>query len=200
VYAAFLDASKAFDKVNHGKLFRKLLSNGTPVCIVRLLWHWYSEQTINVSWGYSLSTNIKVKNGVRQGSLLSPLLFNVYLCALSKRLNSLEVGCKIASLVLNHLLYADDIVLISPSVQGLRKLLKICEIYGKEFDITFNPSKSHCMYFLPAKFKIVKAGSVNFCGNSLKCVDKLTYLGHVIACDLSDESDMLRQKRLFYCR
>ena len=51
VYTCFLDASKAFDKINHFKLFRKLLDRKTPIVIVKNLLFWYSKQTVCVKWG-----------------------------------------------------------------------------------------------------------------------------------------------------
>ena len=78
VYSCFLDASKAFDKINHFKLFRKLLDRKTPIVIVRILLFWYSKQTVCVKWGRCISDYFSISNGVRQGGILSPKLFSVY--------------------------------------------------------------------------------------------------------------------------
>ena len=66
----FIDASKAFDRVNHFKLFSKLQARGVPGIIVRILAYWYAKQTMQVKWGSSLSIPFRVGNGVRQGGLL----------------------------------------------------------------------------------------------------------------------------------
>ena len=78
VMSLFLDAAKAFDKVNHWILFRKLLNRNVPAMLVRLICFWYREQRISVKWGNSTSSSFTVRNGVRQGSLLSPRLFTLY--------------------------------------------------------------------------------------------------------------------------
>ena len=80
VYLAFLDASKAFDKINHWVLFlfKKLLNRGVPIYLVKVLCYWYQHQSMYVKWGSTLSSKFQVTNGVRQGGVLSPLLFNVY--------------------------------------------------------------------------------------------------------------------------
>ena len=71
VYMCFLDASKAFDKINHFKLFRKLLDRKGPIVIVRILLFCYSKQTFCVTWGTcSMSVNFCISNGVRQGVIL----------------------------------------------------------------------------------------------------------------------------------
>ena len=115
VYLCFLDASKAFDRVNHYKLFHKLINRGVPGYLVRILAFWYSNQTMCVRWGSMISKGFKVTNGVRQGGILSPYLFNIYMDDLSKILGKEYAGCKIASRNLNHLFYADDLVLMCPS-------------------------------------------------------------------------------------
>ena len=72
VLGCFLDASKAFDLVDHGILFKILLERGLPLSIVRFLISWYSMQQLRVRWNSSLSDPFKVSNGARQGSVLPP--------------------------------------------------------------------------------------------------------------------------------
>ena len=84
IYSCFLDASKAFDRVNHYVLFEKLIKWGTPLYIVRILVFWYTTQKIYVRWKYIMSHSFSVTNGVRQGGILSPYLFCVYMDDLSK--------------------------------------------------------------------------------------------------------------------
>ena len=144
-FLCFLDASKAFDRVNHNKLFDKLLNRGVPVFIVRILSFWYSHQSMSVRWGSSISLVFCVSNGVRQGGILSPYLFNVYMDDLSEQLNSSPAGCYIGNTIINHLMYADDLVLICPSPQALRLLLRVCDLYGVAHDIKFNSDKSKIM-------------------------------------------------------
>ena len=78
VPAVFLDASKALDRVLHMKIFEKLTQRKVPLCFVRLLKHWYKEQTMQIKWGKHFSEPFRVSNGVRQGGVLSPHLFAVY--------------------------------------------------------------------------------------------------------------------------
>ena len=100
---------------------------------------------MKVRWGDRLSTGFNVSNGVRQGGILSSYLFNVYMDDLSIKLNNRRIGCFVGYILVNLILYADVILLISPSAAGLRKLLVDCEDYGSGHDIIFNPKKSAIM-------------------------------------------------------
>ena len=94
-----------------------------------------------------------VKNGVRQGGILSPLLFDVYMDDLTLKLNSLPVGCAIKGKIINNLMYADDVVLMSPSTTGLQKLVDICFNYGTAHNIVFNQTKTVFMHVKSKSYK-----------------------------------------------
>ena len=93
IYKCFIDASNAFDRVNHSVLFRKLIRRGIPGYIINILCYWYHSQTICVIWGASVSSSDGMSNDVRQGGILSPYLFNVYMDDLSHIMqDGLSVG------------------------------------------------------------------------------------------------------------
>ena len=133
---------KAFDRVKHSVLFDKLVQRGVPGYIVRILCYWYAHQTMCVGWGSSISSSFRVYNGVRQGGILSPNLFNVYADDLSQTRNRCRTGCLSGNITINHLMYADDLVLLSPSATGLRELLCACEEFSISHDVVYNSKKS----------------------------------------------------------
>ena len=92
MYVAFLDASKAFDRVNHTKLFSKLLKLGVPKWIIKVLVQWYCNQSMCVRWGSAFSDFFLVNNGVRQRGILSPLLFNVIFLYISSSSSDTSAG------------------------------------------------------------------------------------------------------------
>ena len=94
VLGCFLDASKAFDRVDHGLLFQKLEKKGLPNTILTFLLNWYTTQSMSIQWSHnSLSISFTVSNGVRQGGVLSPFLFAIYLDSLLEELSLCGVGC-----------------------------------------------------------------------------------------------------------
>ena len=112
VFTCFLDASKVFNLVRHSLLFKKLLSVGLPDLVVRLLSIWYSNQQLNVRWGKAYSNKFDVSNSVRQGGVLSPILFSIYLDTLLISLKNTGVGCFWSGQFAGAVAYTDDIVLM----------------------------------------------------------------------------------------
>lgn len=142
VYACLLDASKAFDRIAYCRLFKILKDR--PMCplVIRFLLRMYSGQTACVRWGQASSNPFNIYNGVKQGGVISPVLFTIYLDVLLTRLVQSGAGCQLGSRPMGSFAYADDVILLAPSVEALKRMLSICEEYAREFDVQFNPSKS----------------------------------------------------------
>ena len=119
-----------------------MLRRGAPCFLVRILCFRYSQQSVFVRWGNAISEPFSISNGVRQGGILSPHLFNVYMDDLSKDLNACCVSCSNGSALYNHLMYADNLVIFSPCSRGLQQLLDVCSQYGVSHDVKYNTQKS----------------------------------------------------------
>ena len=78
VYSCFLDASKTFDKVHYGKLFNLMLKRGVPIVIVSFILDGYSRYRMCAQWERHTSRSFHVCNGVKQGAVISTILFAVH--------------------------------------------------------------------------------------------------------------------------
>ena len=151
VYSCYLDASNAYDKVNHRTLSKKLIDqNVTLLIVVRILMFWYRNQTFIVKCDTLSSSAFAVCNGVCQGGIHYPCLFALYVYGLSVELINSNAGCTINNRFVNHYFYADYLCLGAPSAMGLQTLIDIVYKYGYDFDIVFNPNKSMCMVTIKA--------------------------------------------------
>ena len=137
-----LDASKAFDRVKYCKLFNELLNRNVSPLILRILSVLYTNQTLQVKWKSITGAGFSVLNGVKQGGVLSPVLFAVYIDGLLNRLSKSGVGCYMGNKFMGAVSFADDIKLLTPTFKGMKKLVSICEKYADEYDIKFNGTKS----------------------------------------------------------
>ena len=144
VYACLLDASKAFDRLNHGKLFNLLIERDLPAVVLRFLIDSYTRQLTYVKWNSAKSSSIPMLNGVKQCGVLSPVLFCIYIYMdkLIGRLKNSGLGCYIGNLFYGGFGYADDLKVLCPPIGGLQKMINICEDFGIEYDVTFNAKKT----------------------------------------------------------
>ena len=200
VYVSMIDSSKAFDRVNHFQLFEKLLKRHIPRLIVRFLFMWYRSQSFVVKWENVTSETFKTSNGVRQGGVLSPNLFNVFLDDLSSKLASMRIGCFMNKVCFNHLYYADDALLLAPTPGTLQKLINVCEEFAFDNDMVFNVKKSCCIAFVPTMYRNINLPKLSLGNNVLRWETKHKYLGVIVSSDLTDDDDIERQIQAIYIR
>ena len=210
VFCCLLDFSKAFDKVNFDELFKKLRSRKFPPVVLRLIIFIYLNQSCFIRWNSVESDSFSVKNGVRQGAILSPSLFCVYLDTLLCCLRDAGVGCHVGGSFLGALGYADDVTLLSPTRQGLQVMLKICEDFSASHSMLFstdpNPalSKTKCMFFSTSRSSDqVKQVLLN--GDLLPWVDKAKHLGNHLSTKINlslrspeTKTDLLSKRAILF--
>ena len=107
--------------------------------------YWYLNLTSVVKWNDTFSRSFRVTSGVRQGGILSPRIFVVYVDDLLRALRESGVGCHILGQFVAAIMYADDLALLAPTRSALQRLLNICQTYGTEWCITYNSSKTTAM-------------------------------------------------------
>ena len=201
VFCTFLDATKAFDRLRYCKLFKLLVNRQMPAFIIRVLINFYTGNYVRVRWCGVVSEYFLAINGVKQGGVLSPVLFCLYIDGLLTALSKAGVGCFIGENFVGALAYADDIVLLAPSASALRTMLSVCDNYAADYSILFNASKSKCLVILPHNRRFLHDQLRNctfYVGNNpIDYVDSFEHLGHVITNQLSDNADILKRRNDF---
>ena len=143
VFLCLMDLTKAFDLVKLSLLFKKLSQKVSPI-LLRFLIFSYLNQECVVAWNGVRSSSFTIANGVRQGAVLSPALFNVYIDDVFHELSQSGFGCKINSNYFGCVGYADDIALLAPSRAALQEMINICAKYfyhhGTNISTDPNPS------------------------------------------------------------
>ena len=129
VYCSFLDASKAFDRLVHSGLFLKLIHRGVPIVFLEVIMSWYDGLQCRVKWDGQFSEWFTISAGVRQGGVLSPDFYSIYVDELISIIQRSNRGCYVNNVFMAALFYADDMALLAPSIKGLSLLLKICGDY-----------------------------------------------------------------------
>ena len=119
---------------------------------------------------------MSVLSGIRQESILSPMLFDIYVYSLVDALRSSDLGCHIGDEYIGCVVYADDIILISASLTNLKKMLDICyPMQGANLDILFNVSKSYL--FAVGNIYRETLPHLNINGMQISWTNSLKYLG-----------------------
>jgi len=171
-----VDLSKAFDRMNHFVLFIKLMERRFPIQLLNLFVLWFRISETCVRWGSYDSHFFKLTAGVRQGGVLSPYFFAIFVDDIVHKIIDCNVGCYFRNMCVSIFLYADDIILLCPSVNGLQRLLRVCERAIEDIDMKINASKTVCMRIGPRSD--ATCASLTLCnGTQLKWVDTCKYLG-----------------------
>ena len=175
VFVSALDASKAFDRVNHYSLFISLININIPLPYLRIIIYWHLHLKGCVRWDGLLSGMFEIKSGIRQGGINSPGFFNIFINSLIVKLRMSGYGCYIADLFCGCILFADDILLLSASLGKLQCILDLCMEFADDNDMKFNHLKSHL--FQVGLATDVELPKFNLGGKELVWVKELKYLG-----------------------
>ena len=185
VHVILLDATKAFDRVNYCKLFRKLLEKNMSPLVIRLLLFMYTSQKLQVRWGGHTGCPFTAANGVKQGGVLSPILFSLYMDGLLNELQNSKLGCHVGNSYVGCLAYADDLTLLAPTRKALQGMIDICEDYANDHDVLFNGAKSQYLVFKGRESNLPNCDVYVTVNNEcLKNITSAVHLGHAIStCD-----------------
>jgi hypothetical protein len=191
-----LDLSKAFDKVNHYGLFVKLMEIYVPTELLSVFEHWFKICASCIRWGSATSKFVTFDCGVRQGGVLSPHLFAIYIDGVIKKILQSKFCCKIRFTCVSIFMYADDLLLLSPSITFLQRIVRIAEDELTYLDMSINANKSTCVR-IGDRFKAKCAHITTSSGNIIPWVNSCRYLGifilsnRVFKCDYDNAKKSL---------
>ncbi|XP_053911837.1 mitochondrial enolase superfamily member 1 [Cuculus canorus] len=147
----FIDLEKAFDSVSHEHLIEALENRGVEEHIITLIKDLYRNVTTSVEIKSGKSESIKINIGVKQGDPMSPLLFNLSIDPLLCRLEEKGHGFKHGSRCITSLAFADDLVLLSESWEGMVENIKILEAFCSLTGLKTQGIKCQGFYISPTK-------------------------------------------------
>ena len=150
-----------------------------------------------IKWNAAISDSFDTSNGVKQGGVLSPLLFNVYLDELILLLKEQGVGCHMNGMFVGAFCYADDVTLLAPPSMALNAMLDTCTRFADAHDLSFNSSKTKCM-FIDRNCLQLHSG-VRFMGRSVEFVNSVDLLGVPLYVDLKVNHIHINVQK-FYCK
>ena len=140
----FIDYAKAFDCVDHNKLWKILKKMGIPVHLTCLLRNMYAGQESTVRTGHGTTDWFLIRKGVCQGCILSPCLFNLYAEYIMRNAewDEAQAGIKIAGRNINNLRYADDTTLLTESEEELKSFLMKVKEESEKVGLKLNIQKT----------------------------------------------------------
>ena len=198
VHCAFVDLSKAFDNINHKLLIEKMITKNFPPILVKTIYALYDNQYTYVNFNNTKSNTWKIGNGVRQGAILSPLLFNFYINEILVHLTKLNTGCSLFYQKTNVIGYADDVVLIAPCVYSLQILVNIFTSKIKELCLVINAKKSLYIIFKCNRYRNYNySNTITIDDQELEQVNECKYLGVTLNSSLNLSPDIRRASTQF---
>lgn len=165
-YVAFLDVAKAYDRVWRDGLWSKLYNAGVNGKMWRILKNIYRRVESSVLLGHKRTIFFLIEVGLRQGCLLSPILFDLFINDLSKVINALEKGVKCGNRDVSNLFFADDIAVIADSKEDLEVILQTIYDFSLKWRFKFNIDKCSVVVFDDKRHDSLSVGD---CKSECKC-------------------------------
>ena len=177
IYFCFIDCAKAFDYMDHNKLWKILKEMGIPDHLTHFLRNLYAGQEATVRTGHGITDWFQIGKGVCQSCRLSPYLFNLYAEYIMRNaeLDEAQAGIKIAGRNINNLRYADDITLMEENEELKSLLMKVKE-ESKNIGLKLNIHKTKIMTYSPIT-------SWEIDGETVETVSDFMFLGSKITAD-----------------
>ena len=177
LYLMTLDSQKAFDVVSHTILLDKLYEAGVQPALWTIVKDMYSGLTSKVKWIGELSDSFKIRQGVRQGGILSTLFYKIYLNPCLMELEHNRLGLCIGTSYCGCPACADDVALLTRCKNELQLMANVFNRNCKQDRVTIHPSKSNVVLLKNHKSVTKKNVKVELNGNNISLSENTTHLG-----------------------
>uniref|UniRef100_A0A8D8YBA7 Craniofacial development protein 2 n=3 Tax=Cacopsylla melanoneura TaxID=428564 RepID=A0A8D8YBA7_9HEMI len=178
VFACLIDYKKAFDRVRHEQMIEILKETGIDGKDLRIITNLYWNQTAVLRVDYEHTEQVEILRGVRQGCIISPILFNLYSEYIFKEaLADLDEGISINGVHLNNLRYADDTIVFADTLEGLQQLMNKVTETSKKYGLDINTNKTK---FMIISKENITGANLYVEGKRIERVSQYTYLGTII--------------------
>ena len=191
-----IDLTKAFDKINVKILIDKLLQTTLPQAITRIIQFMLNNSYVNVRYNDFIGSEFLIKNGTRQGGILSATLFNFYINECLDEVSNMNIGCKLSNIKANILAYADDLIFLSPTSKGLQNIINMVDKILKKLCLVVNTSKSFYITF-KARQSLDHNHIIKLSGATLEKTSEIKYLGVILSENMSLKNEIGKATKAF---
>ena len=160
----------------------------------------FTRQTVRTVWEGCVSDEFSANNGVRQGGVLSPVLFTLYIDVILNRLEQSGLGCYVAHEYFGALCSADDLALLAPNFACLKSMIQLCESFAQEFDLLFNATKTVCILFSDRTRHSGDPPPLYVNNVMLKWTESAKHLGSIVSHDLKENEEINHKRNDFIGR
>ena len=200
LYSCFVDFQKAFDSISREALLYKLSTLGIGGKFLKCLEFMYKNSKAKIKLISKISDSFDILAGTEQGHPMSPELFKTYIHELSERLNNMQgLECPaLNDIILTHLLWADDLVLLALTKKSLQEMIRELESFCIEWGLTVNIKKTAIMIFNRSGRQLKESTEFQYEGREIPTAKTYCYLGITFSLSGSFKvaQNLLRQKAL----
>ena len=173
-----------------------IIFRSVPEGLIHLFISWYSVSASIVCWRGVSSEQYELESGVRQGGVISPVLFAIYINNLIVKIQNSKLGCHINCVPMSIFMFADDLVLVVSSLIHLRIMIEICQCELDEIDMKLNVGKTQCIVFGKHFLRVRPNLVIN--GNEITWLRTVTYLGVTFKSSSNLQVDVKNRRSKFY--
>ena len=175
LFAAFIDYEKAFDYLDRGAIWAKLIKSGVSSKCIRIFRSLYEKMKLEVKQGKK-GNSFSSSTGILQGECTSPIFFSFFVNDLENSISTDNDGIEVYDIFIRLLMYADDMVIFSDSESGLQEALNNLKFYCNKWGISVNTKKTKVVVFKKGSFS-ANSGQWVYGDHILEVVPYFKYLG-----------------------